>query len=292
MAVTPSNAYEEMFARTYDMVPAQRRSRLFDCTTPASEFERGSSFSWNRVGNVTSQPRTGRYPQTPINPAPHDRRLGYRVPRHANIPVDTTDLRRMVADPKSTYVRQLRAEHGRTLDDDIIRSLGGSAIRKDHDADATMVALPASQKIAHGNTGFTLEKLLTAAEMLDAAEVGDIDEVKRYFACSARQLRDALNEPKFTSADYAEIKALLSGKITMFMGFEWKRTERLLKPDGARLCYCFTEDAIVRGSDGDLTMLRIQEMQEHSYSYSVYGEWETGSLRTHEQRVVEIACQE
>jgi len=293
MAVTPRNAYEETFMRTYDLTPAQKRSRLFECCMPAEEFLSGNTFNYNRIGQISSQEKVGSYAATPVNPAPHDRRIGFRDVRHANVPIDTSDVRRMISDPESQYVRRVRQEHGQTIDDKIIEALGGNAMRKDADSAIQNIALPAAQKIAHGNSGFTLAKIVSAGMKLDEAEVGTIDENPRYLVLSARQIADALQIEQFTSKDYTgRMEALMRGEIINYAGFMWKRSERLPKNGNVRSIYAFTKDAIALGCDGELRDLIIERVQAHSYARAVYAEWERGALRTAEERVVEIACQE
>ena len=290
---TATNAYEGTFLRSYDHVPAQKRSRLMMCCKQVAEYVAGATFHWDAIGQVPSQRKEGRYAPTPVNPAPHFRRLGFRYTDQTNVPVATQDLRRMVADPKSDYVEEVRRTHGRSFDDDIIGTLGGVAMVKDEVANTvTEVPLPASQIIPHGGSGLTKAKLITAREILDANEVGDIMENPRYWPVSSKQVTDLLNITEVGSADYNTVKVLVDGKVATFMGFKFIPLERLRADGNVRLNYAFTADAIRYGGDEDLKKLRINEMPEHSYDYSVYAEWELGSLRTNEKRVVQVQCQE
>lgn len=292
MAFEPSNAYEEVFIRMYDLTPAQRRSRLMECCMPLPEAEVGDKFHYNRIGEVEDQIKVGRNPVTPQNPAPHDKRIGFRQTRHINIPIDRADLRRMIANPASEYVERVRQLHGKRMDENIIASLGGDAMQQDHDASVATVALPAAQKIAAGGAGLTLTKVIEAAKRLNAAEVGDIQENPRTLLIGSEQLAEALAIEQLSSADYNTLKVLFDGEVAHFMGFMWKRVEFLPLAGTTRRCYAFTKDAVRYASDEGLTYLSIVPDPGRSHTPSVYAEWEVGSLRTAEERVVEISCEE
>jgi hypothetical protein len=87
--------------------------------------------------------------------------------------------------------------------------------------DALAAATPAAT-IVHGGVGMTLAKVTDASKELNDKGVPQGD---RHFAISAEALKDMLDQTGITSADYTSIRALMSGEINSFMGFEWHMIE-------------------------------------------------------------------
>jgi len=75
------------------------------------------------------------------------------------------------------------------------------------------------------NIGITLKKMTQAQYVLDNNEVPQDD---RFFAYSAKQLNNLLtNVDQVANYLYNEVKALIDGKLTRFMGFNFKMTQLL-----------------------------------------------------------------
>lgn len=69
-----------------------------------------------------------------------------------------------------------------------------------------------------GGNGLNIGKLNRASRLMNEKGVPMMD---RHFAVSAYGLEQALNEEKFTSSDYAALRALQTGEINQFAGFKW-----------------------------------------------------------------------
>lgn len=81
-----------------------------------------------------------------------------------------------------------------------------------------MDAATADTVIAHGSAGLTLAKLITASKSLTALGVPSGD---RHIAVSADGLEDLLGVTQVTSSDYNSVRALVSGELNTFMGFQF-----------------------------------------------------------------------
>jgi hypothetical protein len=158
-------------------------------------------------------------------------------------------------------------------------------------------------------SGLNVETLRAVKEKFDLADVDE--EIQRYFAISAKQLRQLLAQEEVTSSDYATIKALVEGKVDQFMGFTFVRTERLLyqtgglqfdvsdgsvgsgagDADGYRQCFAWAQEGLLR-SVGEDVMARVTERADKSYSTQVYAEQDVGATRMEEEKVVEVLCTE
>jgi hypothetical protein len=107
-------------------------------------------------------------------------------------------------------------------------------------------ALSAGSTISHGSTGLTVAKLTTASKTLNDNGVPATD---RILLTSAEGIEDLLGEEKATSADYATLRALMSGEINTFMGFnvimmETRAEGGLAKSGSTRDCFAFHKSSI------------------------------------------------
>jgi hypothetical protein len=131
--------------------------------------------------------------------------------------------------PESEHVKQHAMAAKRTMDEVILAAAEGDAYIGENGTDT--VALGSGQKVAvdymgsatPANVGLTLAKLVKAKYILDKNEV---PMEGRYFVHSAKQLQDLLdNVIEVKSSDYNNVKALVDGTVTRFLGFEFVMTE-------------------------------------------------------------------
>ena len=161
-------------------------------------------------------------------------------------------------------------------------------------AGATSTALPSTQKTATSDQsdGLTIAKLLSAKYILDN---NDIDpSLKRYVVCGAKQIQDLLGTTEITSSDYNVVRALSTGQINSYLGFEFIMSTRLNKDSTYttdRLVFAYTEDAIKLGIGKDITA-KISERSDKSYATQVYYCMSLGAVRMDEKSVVQIPCHE
>ena len=160
--------------------------------------------------------------------------------------IDDLDKVRMLVDPTSSYAKVTVAAMNRTIDDQIIAALGGSA--DTGVAGATkQVPLPSSSKFstAQQTDGLTIAKLLETKFFFDNGSVDP--SLRRFFVCGPKQIQDLLATTEIKSSDFNTVKALAQGDINSFLGFEFIMSTRLgfdATNTDDRLCFGFTEDAI------------------------------------------------
>ena len=114
---------------------------------------------------------------------------------------------------------------GKAMDDKIIAAATGSSLTGK--AGATSTALPSGNVIAHGSADLTIAKLISAKEILDAADVDP--EITRYIAVSPAQISALLGTTQVTSSDFNTVKALSQGTVDTFLGFKFVLSNRLAK---------------------------------------------------------------
>lgn len=286
MSVNVTTSFVEQYSANVQMLSQQMGSKLRGAVDV--ESIKGKNAFFEQIGKVTAQLRTSRHGTTPQIDTPHSRRrLNTATYEWADL-IDDADKIRMLIDPTSSYAKAAAAAMGRAMDSVIISAALGSS--DTGVSGGTSVALPSSQKIAHGSAGLTVAKLLSAKKILDENDVDP--SIKRYCVVSPEQIEDLLNLTEVKSSDFNTVKALAQGDINSFLGFEFI-TSNLLTQDATpnRQVIAFAADGIKLGIGKDITA-KISERDDKSYSTQVYYCMDLGATRMEEEKIVEIACQE
>lgn len=292
MSTTVTESMVQQFGANYRLLAQQRTSRF----APFCQMETGivgQSKSTERLGKTDAYDITSRHSDTKYVDTPHSRRwLDLADKGWADL-VDKLDKIKLLADPTSDYVRLAVAAMNRAKDDAILAAARGNAR-----SNTTTIALPAGQKIAEGGAGLTLAKLLSAKELLDAAEIDaeqDSDgqapgmQAQRVIAVSSRQLTNLLGTTEIKSIDYNNVKALAQGQVDTFLGFKFVRTERLAKTGTARFCIAWSRGSVALGIGQDV-QTSIDVLPGKNLSVQVFASESIGATRIEDEGVVEIAC--
>jgi hypothetical protein len=286
MSVQITTAFVEQYKSNVFHLAQQKGSKLRDAVRTESIV--GKSHFFERIGSTAAVKRTSRHADTPRVDTPHSRRKVTMDDYDWADLIDDSDKVRLLISPQSEYAKAGAYAMGRTMDDVIIAAATGNAFGGV--SGGSTIALPAGQKIAHGSTGLTIAKLITAKEKLDAANV-DPDEA-RVLVCSAKQISDLLGTTQITSADFNSVKALVQGDIDTFMGFKFIRSERLgTDSNGNRQVLAFTNTSMGLALGKDI-QTKISERADKNYSTQVYLCMTIGATRVEDEKVIEIACTE
>ena len=286
MSVQITTAFVEQYKSNVFHLAQQKGSKLRDAVRTESIV--GKSHFFERIGSTAAVKRTSRHADTPRVDTPHSRRKVTMDDYDWADLIDDSDKVRLLISPQSEYAKAGAYAMGRTMDDVIIAAATGNAFGGV--SGGSTIALPAGQKIAHGSTGLTIAKLISAKEKLDAANV-DPDEA-RTIVCSAKQISDLLGTTQITSADFNSVKALVQGDIDTFMGFKFIRSERLgLDGNSNRQVLAFTNTSMGLALGKDI-QTKISERADKNYSTQVYLCMTIGATRVEDEKVIEIACTE
>jgi hypothetical protein len=283
MSTEITTAFVEQYKSNVLHLAQQKGSRLRD--TVRYQPTVGKSHYFERIGATAAVVRTTRHSDTPQIDTPHSRRKVTLVDYDWADLIDQEDKVRMLITPQSEYAQAGANAMGRAMDDAIIAAASGNAYSGV--AGATTVALPSAQKIAGGSTGLTLDKLLSAKEIIDSSEA-DPDEA-RFILCSAKQITDLLGTTEVKSSDYNTVRALASGQIDTFLGFKFVRTERLAVASSIRSCLAYTESGLGLAVGQDITT-RISERDDKNYATQVFLSMIIGATRVEDEKVVEIGA--
>jgi hypothetical protein len=183
----------------------------------------------------------------------------------------------------------------RTCDQVIIDALGGTAFTGPTGVVPTSFA--ASQVIpvnfvaagTPANSGLTLAKVIEAKSKFGKNDVDEDEEL--IFVYSQAQLDDLLlNVAEVKSSDFNNVKALIDGTIDRWMGFRWRRSQRLPvnTTTDVRTCYAYAKSGIVLTDAGRQVYTDILPTRNHALQIRSVAR--LGATRLEETKVVSIAC--
>ena len=271
------------------------------------EPSQGKRKAFEFIGPTTASRRLTRHGDSPLVSTPHSRRWATLVDYEWGDLIDDQDKIRTLISPENPYARNANAAMNRAMDDEIIAAAFGTAVTGVDGATSTAWGVTpydgtnpvAADRLnddytdltalANTGTGLSLPKLRAARTIFRARE---IDESQTLFlACSAQQIENLLQTTEATSADFTTLKALVGGNISSFMGFNFIVSERLELTGDNRRCIAWAQDGLGLGIGMD-DELKISERADKSYSTYVYRRMTIGAVRTEDEKVLEIRCQE
>tara|TARA_R100000742_G_C4279680_1_gene105266 strand:+ start:2790 stop:3653 length:864 start_codon:yes stop_codon:yes gene_type:complete len=285
MSTQITTAFVQQFSSNITLLSTQKGSRLRGSVD--EESVTGEKAFFDQIGSVAAIERTSRHGDTPLVETPHSRRMvTMKTFEWADL-IDDADKVRLLADPTSVYAKTAANALGKAMDDQIISAATGSAATGK--AGASSTSMLAANQIAHGSADLTIAKLISAKEILDAADVDP--DIPRYIAVAPAQISALLGTTQVTSSDFNSVKALAQGQVDSFMGFKFIISNRLSVASSIRKCFAWAEDGLKLAVGKDV-MAKIDERADKSYSTQVYYCATFGATRMEEAKIVEINCDE
>lgn len=287
--------YAQQYASTITLLLQQRGSRLRDTVTFMPISGAKSAVPVDQIGPVEATERATRYPPLTPGNTPADRPWVYPADFDWNDLVDSIDKLRVVTDPTSAMSLNGTYAMGRAQDRVIIRNF--FADRKTGQEGGTTTSFLAANVVAvnfgaAGNVGMTVAKLREAKRILMAAEV-DLDMDPLTLPVTAKQHDNLLAEMQVISLDFNEKPVLVEGKVTRFLGFNFKHTELLATDANAyRRVPAYAKTGMVLGMWNDITTDISQRKDLAGLPIQIYVYGTFGATRTEEKKVVEIKCAE
>jgi len=286
MSSTITEAFVQQYSNNVQMLSQQKGSLLRNVVDVENVVGKHAYFE--RLGAVTAVKRVSRHSDTPQIDSEHSRRRISMVDYEWADLIDNQDKIRTLIDPTSNYALAAAMAMGRAMDDEIIAAVTGTAYSGE--TGSTAVALPSAQKITEAGTdGLTIAKLRQTKEILYLADVDP--SLPRSFVCSPKQITNLLGTTEVTSSDFNTVKALASGEINSFLGFNFIVSNRLSIASSKRECLAFTNDAMKLALGQDI-MTRIDERNDKGYALQVYVCMTMGSTRLEDEKVVSVQCHE
>ena len=282
MSVQITTAFVEQYKGNVEHLVQQKGSRLRDCVSVESVTGKNAFFE--QIGSTAAQVRTSRHSDTPRMDTPHSRRRVSLADYDWSDLIDNEDRVRMLIDPTGLYAKAAAMAMGRAMDDVIIAAADGTAF--------TGVAGGTSTSYAAGMTvdvqvGLNVGKLRAAKQLLDANEAEDGD---RYMVINAKQLQNLLAETEITSSDYSAIKSLVHGEVDTFLGFDFRRTERIGTDANSDHKVLYWHKSGMKLAIGSEPQVKISERDDKNYATQVFTSMSLGSTRMQEDLVGYIEC--
>jgi hypothetical protein len=283
MSTQVTTAFVQQYSANVQMLSQQMGSLLRDKVRVESVT--GKNAFLDQVGSVTAVEKTSRHSDTPQIDTPHARRrISLADYEFADL-IDQSDKVRLLIDPTSSYAQAAAMAMGRAIDDVIITAALGTAYTGETGSTSTANA----NQIVHGGAVLTIAKLREAKQTLDLSDVDP--SIPRYIIVSPKQISGLLNITEVTSSDFNTVKALATGEVSSYLGFNFIVSNRLALSGTTRSCIAFAQDGIALGIGKDINA-RIDERADKSYATQVYYCMSIGATRMEEDKVVEVQCTE
>lgn len=284
---TITAAFVTQFHDSFVAAAEQKESRL-ESTVTSRGMITGSSFTANDMGTVEAAQVTNRYGDTEWTIPDAGTRSALMSDYDVAIPIERTDLAKLMANPQGDYLQRCIAAMNRKKDAVIYAAAKGSALRKtDESGTFAGVALPAAQIIADGGTGMTKAKIITARKAFRVNEADEHNGEELYIAYDAGMLEDVLSDTTLTSADYMAAKMLQEGDISgKWLGFKWVPYEALTGT-ATKTTIAWAKSGIHMGT-GENIVTDIGPRRDKRNLIQIYVAMSLGSVRVNESKVVTI----
>lgn len=233
MSMSLSNAFVTLFDAEVKQA-YQGKAMLVGAVRQRRGVE-GSTVKFPKVGRGVATPRVGQTDVTPLN-------VGFSnvtVTLEDWIAAEYSDIfsqQKVNFDERNELVQVLGNAIGRRQDQIIISALQGSG-----------TSLTVSNDVGGTDTNMNVAKLRQTKGLMDKNNVPPTD---RHILIHSNGLQSLLAETAVTSTDFNTVKALVSGELNTFLGFQFHvigdRSEGGLAIDGSldRTCFAFHKDAI------------------------------------------------
>ena len=277
MAVAISNAFVQMFDAEVKQAYAGARA-LAGLTRERTNVE-GNQVKFPKIGKGTA---TVRVPQTDVTPL----NVSYSqvtASMSDYIAAEYSDIfnqQKVNFDERRELVEVVSGAIGRRMDQLVLDALNASS-----------TSLTVATTIGGAGTNMNIEKLIETKKLMDT---NNVPSEGRTMIIHANNLAGMLGETEITSADFATVKALVSGEVDTFMGFKFvtlgDRDEGGLPLPSTRTCFAFHRDAVGMG-------IGMNQRSEINYvpektSFLVSSMFSAGAIAIDDEGIVKISCTE
>lgn len=264
------------------------------------ESKTGERVSFDQVGLVAAKKADVRHQDTQYTNTPHRRRWVLHDDWDVADLLDKKDIINILNDPGGSYTQVMLAALMRERDATIISAALGSAYTGK--LGTTVTPFLAANQIAHGGTGFTLQKVRDTMKLLKASN-GVEGNPDLTIAWTSAQEDEFINTTEVKSFDFNTQKVLVSGGMDgVFYGFSYVRLEDWTDEEGSvhrilpkvttvRTCVAWVKNGLLENVPS-APMARTSEMSNKKYSWQYFAAASIGATRMQESLVVQIDVQE
>lgn len=279
MAIGLSNAFVTLFDA--EVKQAYQGKAMLVGAVRARRGVEGSIVKFPKVGRGVATPRVPQTDVTPLNVGFSQVTLTLQDWNAAEYS-DIFNQAKVNFDERQELVQVVANAVGRRQDQMIIDALVNSS-----------TGLTVANSIGGSNTNMNMAKLRDAKRLLDKSNV---PPENRHIVIHANNLSALLSETSITSSDFANVKALVQGEVSYFMGFQFHvigdRNEGGLPIDGSsdRKVFAFHRDAVGYG-EGIAMRTEINYIPEKT-SWLVNEVFSANSVAIDAEGIVQITCRE
>lgn len=295
--------FVQAYTTNVEMLLQQTGGKLLATVSQGSYTGKGAK-AVEQIGAVKPVKNLSRHSDTPLISTPADARWVFPNDYEWADLIDDQDRLRMLIDPQSAYVMNAVNSMRRAQDDEILQSFYAASATGENGTSST--AFPAGQivgvNVGGANSNLNVAKLRASKRLFMAAGV-DLEHEMLFAAITSADHDGLLNEIQVTSLDYNNKPTLVEGRVTSFMGFNFKaieftdisaydagdptKTATPLVVGATRLVPTWSTGAIHLGMWNDVTT-RVDTRPDKRYATQCYAKTTVGATRTQEKKVVQI----
>jgi hypothetical protein len=306
-------AFVNQYGKTLDLVAETKGGKFTGMSL--EDTVTGEDAYYDQLGSVfaTAVVDSGSDTDSPSDSISHLRRKLDLTNYEVGLLLDRFDKVQTLINPESEYVMRQVSSLMRKKDIEFIKgALGTASTGK---AGAGSADLDAGNKILQANAGLTIDKIREARAILQKNGV-DLDDPlnEAYLAVTPTQIEDLLGAEKATSADFMNVKALVSGAIDTFYGFKivvsnllpfvatdsntanltWSASDVpsvSSTDDNVRANFAWVKSGIRTGVGINIET-DVAKRADKRFNYYAYSAMRCGSVRMEEDKVVQIQVSE
>lgn len=278
MAITIPNSYVLTFEGNVRQLAQQTGSKLRNYVREV--HKNSESHRFDRLAAVSASAKSSARTTSPTSDAAWSGRKTSISTYHVGETVEPEDVAQMLANPQSELTRAMAAAMNRQVDDVIIADATGVAL----DQDGGNVAYTSGQTIGDGTGEIDLDFVL---EIDEKFYDNDVDpDIKKCAVIGPKQRRKFMQLMEVTSGDYQNSKALATGYMPNWLGYDWIVSTRLNVPSASELdLLFFTEQAIGFHVAKDI-WARVAERPDQSFNWQLYCAMSIDAVRVEDEHIV------
>ena len=294
--------FQNKYSNKWGVLLQQKVSRIKEFVTVKTDCS-GKVVFHDQFGTLEFEEKTTRKGTTKVDDAPTDRRALHPKFFHKTIGYDEFDGTKLgdLDVPVSQTIEGLRFAAGRQMDKVMLDAFLGTCYTGENGT--TAVTFPTAQTVAKNfvesgtaeDTGLTLAKLRRVLQMFQENEAWNDDSAgmgdQLVMACSSAQMMNLLQTTEVTSRDFADVKALVEGKVDSFMGFKFLRSEYLPLTSGTRTCLAWVKSRALFGLWNDFKV-KVSIRDDMEETLQIRAKFGCGATRLGEKGFVKVLCKQ
>lgn len=280
--------YTEAYGNLITLLAQQTQSKLESCVTVQSGIKGKAAVAADQIGKFLFTDVDTRLADTELQDINRDRRWYEPVIKRGCVPLDNIDVIKTSLDPKSQIVVAGMAGVNRAKDAAIISGYYGTNKTGEHGATST--TFDANNVIANNYGSGDIIKQLNHALSIFAANDVDIDAEEIYCvvnSVAAEKLRQA---GIYISNDFMADKPLSGKKLPSYAGINFVQYEAVPSYSDSGTVYklpIFAKSGVGLGK-WEETKVRVGELPNKNYAWSVFMEFALGATRLEEAKCLSI----